>query len=388
MDTDYFDRRVVEMTDEFKRALVTVKTDLLQTVENKFDPNKADSYTKQINRFFEEKMDNFERTQKNAQQELENSAKDVAEKMNKSLNPDIRTSYLGRLQDIIEQFRSQIQNDFNIESEGSITHDLKRLLQETVGEDGQLMKVINRRLSFDNPDSVFSVLRNDLISKLNAIEHEIATIKGAQSVMAKSTQKGGKFEDVLFEVLETFAQKHSAVVEKTARTAGELLNCMKGDFVISFPVLDKRIVVEAKNGKMNSLPLRLQEMELSKANRNADYVICIHAEESQLGTQVGLFQEYPTDKIITHIGLLEVAFKMAISRIMLEFETVEGIDKAAIEQEIATIKSSLRTLDTIKRAAKNIVQQADNIREEAEKTKLQISDSLITLKDILKMTIE
>jgi hypothetical protein len=82
----------------------------------------------------------------------------------------------------------------------------------------------------------------------------------------------------------------------------------------------------------------LAEMDETNVNRRADGVIYIHADESQLHRQVGAFQEYPTNKIVTHFGLWEIALKIAISRLTIDNATIEGIDRAAVEKEIDAIK--------------------------------------------------
>jgi hypothetical protein len=127
----------------------------------------------------------------------------------------------------------------------------------------------------------------------------------------------------------------------------------------------------------------LAEMDETHVNRRADGVIYIHADESQLHRQVGAFQEYPTNKIVTHFGLWEIALKIAISRLTLDNATIEGIDRAAVEKEIEAIKNSLQNFRTIKTAAKNILNESNKIAGQAEQIQAEISASLENLSDLL-----
>ena len=53
-------------------------------------------------------------------------------------------------------------------------------------------------------------------------------------------------------------------------------------------------------------------------------VICIYADEQLLHKQVGAFQEYGSDKLITHFSLMEIAFKIVLSRLTLESTAIDG----------------------------------------------------------------
>lgn len=387
VDTDYFDKRVSDMTVEFEKGLETVKSDLLATIAQKFDPSKSDSYTDKIQKFFDETKAEFAKQIQDSLLELSNGKKAICDKINASFDPDLKTSHISRFMESVDKLHITIRNDFDLNKAGSITHQMKELIKETLGENGELAKSIDHRLSFDNPNSTIAILQQNLVKKLDEIKTELAASRSAveaeKAALEKSTQKGLSFEDVLLERLEILTRQHSAVVEKTARRVGEIQNCTKGDFVITLPAIQKRIVVEAKNGSLTSLPKLINEMSQSKVNRNADYVICIYADEVQLNTQVGIFQEYPPDKIVTYSGLSEVALKMAISRLIMTTEIVEGIDKAAVEKEIDAIKFSLKSLSSIKSAANNILKQANTILSKADETKSEICCSLEALSELL-----
>ncbi len=387
VDTDYFDRRVSEMTGEFETGLEEVKADLLKTIEQKFDPASANSYTDRIQKFFEEKKTQFEKYIQNSLLELANSKKAIAEKIDQSFNPELRNSHIGRLMDFVDRFRNEIRKDFNIEQEGSVAHQMKQLIKQTLGENGELAQSMDRRLSFDNPNSTIAILQNNLVKKLDEIKMEITASKSAaetaQAALERSAQKGFDFEDMLHACLEDFARQRGDMVEDVSKCQGELTRSKKGDFIYTVTAMNKKIAIEAKNRKMQTPARLLAEMDETHVNRRADGVIYIHADESQLHRQVGAFQEYPTNKIVTHFGLWEIALKIAISRLTIDNAAIEGIDRAAVEKEIDAIKNSLQNFRTIKTAAKNILNESNKISSQAEQIQAEISASLENLADLL-----
>jgi hypothetical protein len=387
VDTDYFDRRVAEMTGDFEKGLETVKSELLRNIEEKFDPTHSNSYTEKIQKFFDEKKEQFERSIQNSLKELTDGKKAISEKIDESFNPELRNSHISKLLEIVDKFQNEIKKDFNIEQEGSITHQMKQLIKTTLGEDGELTKSIDHRLSFDNPQSTVAILQENLLKKLDEIKTEITASKNAaetaQAALEKSTQKGYDFEDTLLDYLEKFARLHGDIVEDVSKVSGEVTRSKKGDFVYSVTSLNKTIAIEARNRNMQTPAKTLTEMEETILNRKSDCVLYIYADEYQLHKQVGAFQEYPPNKIVTHFGLWEIALKIAISRLTIESATIEGIDRTAVENEIESVKNSLKNFRTIKTAAKNILNESNKITNQADQIKKDISESLDRLSEII-----
>lgn len=204
-----------------------------------------------------------------------------------------------------------------------------------------------------------------------------------QAILAKSTQKGFSFEDALQEELENFAKQRGDLVERLSHQAGEVTKSKKGDFIYRISNLNKAITIEAKDTKMNTPAKVLELMEKTKTNRNADYVLYISAKENQLYNQIGSFQEYPDGKIITHMGLLDVALKVAISRLMIENKEIEGIDRASVEKEIENIQNEIKSFRAVKTSASNIINEAQKIQDKADDIKVKIKTSVNSLTDLI-----
>ena len=388
VDTDYIDKKVSEMVNDFSNGLDDVKADLIGTVEENFDPSRANSYTDKINKFFLQKKNEFSEDVEGSMLDIEKERNKLSKKIDSSFDPDNRTSYISRLMEFVSDFQKNISDEFDLEIEGSITNKLKELINETLSKDGKLISAIDNKFSFDNPDSTLVLLQNNLFQKIDQLREEVITTKSAaeteKGISEKTTIKGYDFENMLFENLEKFAKDNGDIVEDISLESGLIKGVKKGDFLYHVTRLNKSIAIEAKSRKMVTVKSLLETLDSTKENRKADYVIYISETEAQLNRQVGIFQEYLPDKIVTHFQLWAVALKVAISRLMVEHSEVEGIDRIAVENELNNIKNSLNSIRTIKAASTSIINESNRIKVQADQLKLDISSSIENLNEMIK----
>lgn len=388
MDTDYVNLQVKNMMDHFNNGLESTQNEILTLVQNNFDPSKANSYTNQVNDFFNRFKSELNNTIQNTTKELNESKDSIKKNIDESFNPDLSTSYLAKVSQIINDFQSKLDKSFDFSQEGSISNQLKQLLDENFGDNGKVIKAVERKLSFDNPESTIKVLQDNLTSQLDGIKKEIELIKNADELQKeankKSVQKGYDFEDQLLKYLDDYAAKLGDVVEDLTKVPGATTSSKKGDFNYQVKSLNKTIAIEARNRSTVSTPATLiKDLDKTKTNRNADYTIYIVADEEQLHTQVGIFQEYDGDKIVTHFGLWQVALKVAISRLMLENSSLGEIDKASVEKEISNIEATLKKFTALKTSATNVKNEAEKINSKADEIKNGINNSLLNLNELL-----
>lgn len=388
MDTEFVNLRVKSMVDEFNQGMDSTKNEILKLVEQNFDPSKTDSYSDKLNRFFNNIKDDLKRTIDSTTKELNEGKNLIKKSIDDTLNPDLSTSYLAKVSKTISEFKAELDRSFDFGQEGSIANQLKIMLDSNFGDNGKIIKAVEKKLSFDNPESTFNILQNNINRQLNEIKQEIELIKKAdelqQEANKKSTQKGYVFEELVLGKLETIAATNGDLVEDLTTTTGSTTSSKKGDFNYTVKSINKVIAIEARDRETNSPPTKLiKELDKTKENRNADFTIYLTANENQLHKQVGIYQEYDTDKIVTHFGLLEVALKVAISRMMIEHDSIDEIDKAAVEKEISNIDSTLKSFSGLKSAATNIKKEAEKITARADEIKTDISNYLISLNELL-----
>jgi len=388
MDTDYIDLQIKKMTENFLKGVEVTKDEILSLVHDNFDPSNSDSYTNQINQFFQQNKNSFVKSVQQSISELNKSKELLTKSLNDSLNPDLKSSHMAKVVDVISDFESNINQLFDLSRQNSFTSQLKSLLENNLGTNGQFIKLIEKKLSFDNPESTIIQLQKNMQAEFSTIKKEITSIKTAaeteKEMIEKSPQKGFDFEEQLFCQFESFASVNGDIVEDLSKISGSTLKSKKGDFNYTIKSLNKVIAVEAKNRDSITTPSSLlKEMNFTKTNRNADYVIHITANENQLHKQIGQWQEYDNDKIVTHFAFWQVALKVAISRLKLENVEVDGIDKNAFEQEVNKISDSIKNIKSIKTAATNIINEANKITSQSEEIKNQITVSLSNLNQLV-----
>ena len=242
---------------------------------------------------------------------------------------------------------------------------------------------MEKRFSLDNSDSFAS----QVFKKLEEIKQEVKATKSAAEaedlIIQSTTKKGFAFEDILESALENMAATRGGIVKNLSTTSGDVTRSKKGDFSYTVNSIGKKIIIEAKSKAMPALKNVLVDIKLTKENRSADYVIYLTEHEEQLHKQVGLFQEYDDDKLVTHYGLLEVALKVAVSRLMLENSEIEGIDRGEVETEINTIIISIKSFRNIKTAANNIRKEAEKILSLSSDINDDISEAVTNLNTII-----
>lgn len=388
LDTDYLERRVENMTNDFHSNLNTMKNEVLKLMDVNFDPTQKNSFTNQINDFFQDLSLKIMKQFTEAARELKTSKELISEKIKNSLDPEIKSSYFSKMVEEIGDFEKRINVIFDIKTEGSITNNLKSLLDSNLGKDGNFIKIIENKLSFNNPVSAVNLLQKNIINEIKSLKEEIIAIRSANEVEKKikdkSIQKGKEFENIVLESLEKYASLNGDLVEDLTEKGGNILNSKKGDFNYIVKSLNKTISIEARNRTSASTPQNIiRDLEATIENRKADYSIYLTANDSQLHKQIGLFQEYDDNKLVTHYGLLEVALKVAISRMKIKSKEIEGIDKVAVEFEINSITESLKSFKSVKSAANNIRKEADKILIESEDIKKIINNSLNNLNQLL-----
>ena len=185
-------------------------------------------------------------------------------------------------------------------------------------------------------------------------------------------------------MLEGFASINGDLVEDLTKSTGNIKGCKKGDINYTVKSINKVIAIEAKNRNDSTPPKKIiEDMQKVKVNRNADFVIYMFASENQLHKQIGDFQLYDNDKLVTHFALWQVALKVIIAIMKMENSELDGIDKNAVEKEILTVQNSIKSFRTVKTSANNIKAEAEKILSNSDDIKNQISNSLNNLEQLL-----
>ncbi len=194
-----------------------------------------------------------------------------------------------------------------------------------------------------------------LEQKLVALEAATAARAGER---AKSSAKGGDFEDLLEELLGDIARGANDLVERTGTDAGDAGRSKKGDFVITLdPALTKgadlRVVIEAKDRRISGREMR-DELREARLNRDAAVGLVVftpsHAPAGIAPFDVRAGDVYCViDPADPDVATLEAAIRLARLLALTSLREHEAeVDAAALGEALTAIREQLETIRAMK----------------------------------------
>ena len=208
-----------------------------------------------------------------------------------------------------------------------------------------------------------------LHERLAAIE-AAASARGAER--ARSTAKGGDFEDTLEAMLADIARGAGDLIDRTGGQAGEILRSKKGDFVVTVDPArtggaEVRVVVEAKDRPMSVRSIR-EELREAKQNRAAAVGLVIFSED-HAPTGIAPFDVRAGDVYCVlnpaapDAAVLEAALRLAKLLAIASLREVEAeIDVEAIRTAIAGVRGELEALKGIKATLTSIASSTSAVQ--------------------------
>jgi hypothetical protein len=216
-----------------------------------------------------------------------------------------------------------------------------------------------------------------LHERLTAIE---AAASARASERAKSTAKGGDFEDLLEAMLGDVARGSGDLLDRTGTEAGDVIRSKKGDFVLTINPAqtagtELRIVVEAKDRAMSGRQMR-DEIREAKTNRGAAVGLVVftpdHAPTGIAPFDVRAGDVYcVVDPGAPEAGTLEAAVRLArlLAQLSLRDQAVE-VDASAIRQALDGVREQLElikglksTLTSIGNSSRDVAAGLDRLRD-------------------------
>ncbi len=218
--------------------------------------------------------------------------------------------------------------------------------------------------------------RSEVASGFERLHERLTGIEAAAAARgverARSTAKGGDFEDTLEAMLADIARGSGDLVDRTGGETGELLRSKKGDFVLTVDPArtggaDVRVVVEAKDRPMSIRAIR-EELREAKQNRAAAVGLVVfssaHAPAGIAPFDVRAGDVYcvvdPADPDpATLEGALRLARLLAIASLR---DVAAEIDVEAVRAALAAVRAELDALKGIKSTLTSIATSATGLQ--------------------------
>jgi hypothetical protein len=223
-------------------------------------------------------------------EKLVRRAETVNEKAAQTLEQTLRTNFAdgdGRLPRTLEKFlgdrgalRAMVEELFDESKRDSAIGRIGRMLERYFDGDASKLALLLDPTRLNSPMHQF---RLEIAAGFKGLEERLVAIEAAAAARgterARSTAKGGDFEDLLEGMLAELARGAGDLLDRTATEAGTLLKSKKGDFVLTVDARvargsDLRVVIEAKDRPMSMRAIR-EELREARENRGAAVAVVV-----------------------------------------------------------------------------------------------------------------
>ena len=232
------------------------------------DPEAGDGFAAALREVVEEKLHD------QRQRVLEQFSLDNKDGALSRFLKEVQQHYDGISGDLTDKIDKAV-GEFSLDDENSA-------LSRLVGRVTDAQQTITREFSLDEDKSALSRLRGELVKLLNdqsetnvkfqeEVKVAIGELKARKEEAARSTRHGIEFEECLFSVVQTEAQRSGDVAEFTKSNAGLISRCKVGDAVVELgpdcAAPGARIVLEAKEVQGYDDRQALDELDTARKNR-------------------------------------------------------------------------------------------------------------------------
>lgn len=288
-----------------------------------------------------------------------------------TLDPDQRTSMVGRLMADIVQWREGFLRQVDPKLAGSHTGLLLEQLGTLLGPGGALEQRLSAALDPASDGSGIGKLI-ELIDKgfreiHVAIGREGARDEGRAEEALRGTAKGFEFEDTVEANLRKAAHPLGAMVERTSRAAGSLPgDALVGDFVVCMSD-GLRVAVEAKNVRsigLNGTNGVLAELDRAMANRGAEGAVCVSAQDA-FPHEVGQFWVYGNRVLVVDDGdgvMLAAAIRFAFAHARLARQRSHEADPRVVDDKLERLSQLAHRFSSTRRALTEITGSVEKVK--------------------------
>jgi hypothetical protein len=149
-----------------------------------------------------------------------------------------------------------------------------------------------------------------------------------------------------------------------------------------------RIVFEAKNARMTR-PKALEELDLAKAERGADYAVLVVSSEDKVPARMQPLREYNGDKLIVTYEpdegplALQVAYALARARVLMVRGGEDEIDASAVRDTVERAVGAMEDVRRVKQQLTGAKTQIDKAAEIVDAMAVRVRGHLAEIDELL-----
>jgi hypothetical protein len=302
-------------------------------------------------------------------EKLVRQAESVNEKAAIALEGTLRANFAdgdGRLPRTLEKFlgdrgalKTMVDELFDESKRDSAIGRIGTMLERYFDGDASKLAHLLDPTRLNSPMHQF---RQEMTAGFKSLEERLVAIEAAAAARgaerARSTAKGGDFEDLLEAMLADLARGAGDLLDRTGTEAGAVMKSKKGDFVLTLDTRiargsDVRVVIEAKDRPMSMRAMR-EELREAKENRGAAVAVVVFSQ-AHAPSGVAPFNLVGDDVYCVidpdapDPATLEAAIRLA--RLLALASLVEReveVDAAAIATALTAIREQIEVVRTLK----------------------------------------
>src|SRR3954468_6126273 len=323
-------------------------------------------------------------------EKLVRQAESVNEKAAQALEQTLRTNFAdgdGRLPRTLEKFlgdrgalRSMVEELFDESKRDSAIGRIGRMLERYFDGDASKLALLLDPTRLNSPMHQF---RQEMSAGFKSIEERLVAIEAAAAARgaerARSSAKGGDFEDLLEAMLADIARGAGDLLDRTGTEAGALMKSKKGDFVLTVDArvargCDLRVVIEAKDRPMSMRAMR-DELREARENRGAAVAVVVFtpahtpsgiAPFAVIGDDVYCVIDPEAPEPATLEAAVRLARLLALASLVEHEVEVDaaavGAALTAIREQLEVVRSLKSQLTSISTATKAVWSGLDTMR--------------------------
>jgi hypothetical protein len=306
----------------------------------------------------------------------------------------------------------ELSRHFSDESSGAVQHRVKAAIEEVMAKSRDELR---RQFSADDASNPLAGFQRQQIAVMRqAFEQQTAHLRAVDERMAslqaelsreraekeaalelaaerdRGTAKGRSFEELVAEAIDELALPQGDVAE----AVGDLKESTgkKGDIVVQIGACHGpargRIVFEAKNARMTR-PKALEELDLAKAERGADYAVLVVSSEDKVPAKMQPLREYNGDKLIVAYDAdegplaLQVAYALARARVLMVRGGEDEIDASAVRDTVERAVGAMEDVRRVKQQLTGAKTQIDKAAEIVDAMAARVRGHLAEIDELL-----
>jgi gas vesicle protein len=312
-------------------------------------------------------------------------------------------SALSRLVLRVEATEKKIGDQFSTDDDTSALSRLSKMLQATSDQ-------VGKNLTLDDENSALSRLKRELLATIEdlakknvelqlQVRETLGRLEKGKDDAARTTLKGGIFEDALGELLRAEAQRAGDVFEATGNTVGAIKNNKVGDFVIELGTdsvaAHARVAWEAKEDQKYDMKRALDEVDEARRNRQAQVGVFVFSSKTA-PEAFERFARHGNDIVVVWDAddassdvLIRAAYSLARALCVRERKgadesraAIDEIDRAtrAVEKQIGYLEEIRKWAETVKSSGEKIGDRAQKMSADLAREVERLDQHIAALK--------